>query len=136
LTSLNAHYVLHNSKLHSNSVIIVILDTKKPFCKTLYISKFYLHTSEHLIINQNLTCLLPTLSQYIKRWKDSLMLSLNFKTLEEALHKTPFLFKVNVICICKKAASFISILPSFMYIFVLSHLTVPLVWAETFNKLM
>jgi len=65
-----------------------------------------------------------------------ILILLNFKTLEEALHKTPYLFKVNVICICKKETSFILILPSFMYVFVLSHLSVTLVGAETFSKLM
>ena len=64
-----------------------------------------------------------------------ILILLNIKTLEEALHKTPYLFKVNVISICKKETSFISILPSFIYIFLLSHLRVALVQAETFGKL-
>jgi len=65
-----------------------------------------------------------------------ILILLNIQTLEEALHKTSYLFKVNGIYICKKETSFILILPSFMYIFVLSHLRVALVWAETFSKFM
>jgi len=65
-----------------------------------------------------------------------ILILLNIKTLEEALHKTAYLFKGHGICICKKETSFILRLPFFMYIFVLSHLRVTLVWAETFSKLM
>jgi len=65
-----------------------------------------------------------------------ILILLNIKTLEETLHKTSYLFKINGICICKKETSFISILPSFMCIFVLSHPRVALVRAETFSKLM
>jgi hypothetical protein len=53
-----------------------------------------------------------------------ILILLNIKTPEEALHKMPYLFKVNAISVCKKETSFILILPSFMYIFVLSHLRV------------